>query len=277
VIPVRNGAATIAQQLEALSAQTYRGTWELVIADNGSTDGTRTVVQEWSARLPSCVVVDASGRRGPSFARNSGARAATGDFLAFCDADDVVGAKWLESFADAAQTFDIVAGQLDDAINPDSVRSSRPPRAQGLARSSGLPFAPSGNFGVWKRVFDATGGFDERFAQCEDVEWSWRAQLAGFELGFAPEAVVQYRYRASARDIARQGYGRGVSFVRLYKSYRSEGVVTPRRGRALRRWAWIVVRSPYLFSMTRRGTWLRRASESAGRLVGSVRFRVICL
>src|SRR3954464_1168336 len=90
IIPVRNGADTLAEQLEAPAGQTYSGEWEVILADNRATDGTRARAEQGSSKLPVLTIVDASERPGSSFARNCGAAHATGDFLAFCDADDVV-------------------------------------------------------------------------------------------------------------------------------------------------------------------------------------------
>ena len=72
VVPVRNGAATIALQFEALADQDYDGPWEVVVSDNGSTDATRSVVDEWSAKLPGLRVVDSSQARGSRTPATSG-------------------------------------------------------------------------------------------------------------------------------------------------------------------------------------------------------------
>jgi glycosyltransferase involved in cell wall biosynthesis len=277
VIPARNAAKVIGEQLEALAHQTYRGSWEVVIADNGSSDGTSRVASAWSERLPALRVIDASDRRGPGAARNEGAREAHGDFLAFCDADDVVAAEWLDALARGARAFDVVTGPLvADLINPRAVTASRPERVPALPTAGRfLPFAPSGNFGVWAAVFRQTCGFDAHYSQSEDVEWSWRAQLAGYEIGFAPDAIVHYRYRVSARSVARQAFGRGMSFARLYRDYRHRGFVRQPWSQGLRTWAWLVVRIPYVFFPARRSTWIRRAGEAAGRLAGGIRFGVL--
>jgi len=125
-------------------------------------------------------------------------------------------------------------------------------------------------------VFSATGGFDERYRQSEDVEWSWRVQLASYTLGFAPDAVVHYRYRTSIREVARQSFARGVCSVRLFRAFRSRGMRRQPLARALRRWAWVVVYAPTVCSRRRRGAWVRRACESAGRIAGSIEFRIWC-
>lgn len=278
IIPVRNGADTLAEQLDALADQTYTGEWEVVVADNGSTDGTPALAGRWANRLPGLSVVDASERPGSSFARNCGAHHAKGEFLAFCDADDVVAPEWLQSLASAAADFDAVTGRQDaSSINSEAVQSWRPPRAAGLPRARFLPFAPSCNLGVWAAVFRETGGFDEQYPQSHDVEWSWRAQLASFTLGFAPGAVVHYRYRTSPRGVWRQAYLSGLDEARLYRDYRSKGLRRSPFTRTLRTWAWLLARVPYLVDPARRGIWMRRAGEAWGRVAGSVRFRVLFL
>jgi Glycosyl transferase family 2 len=80
IVPARDPAATIGGQLAALAAQRYEGSWEVIVADNGSADA--TVADRWIGRIPGLRVVDASGRRGASHARNVGIAASRGDFLA---------------------------------------------------------------------------------------------------------------------------------------------------------------------------------------------------
>jgi glycosyltransferase involved in cell wall biosynthesis len=102
VIPVRNAADHLEEQLAALASQTYEGSWEVVVADNGSTDASLEVVRSWALRVPHLEIVDASDRAGPSHARNVGAAAARGRVLAFVDADDVAAPTWLAELVAAA-------------------------------------------------------------------------------------------------------------------------------------------------------------------------------
>ena len=276
IIPVRDGAATIEEQLAALANQTFGGAWEVIVADNGSLDATRALVERWSSRLPQLRFVDASRRSGSSYARNEGARVAGGDFLAFCDADDIVAPGWLDALAAGARDFDAVTGPQDaTVINSPAVQAWRPPRATSLPRAGLLPFAPSCNLGVWTSVFRSTAGFNEEYPQAHDVDWSWRLQLSSYTLGFAPDAVVHYRYRATWRGVARQAYVSGVDAARLYRDYRDRGLERRPLRKSLRTWVWLAARLPYLISVERRGIWMRRAGEAAGRLVGSVRFGVV--
>jgi glycosyltransferase involved in cell wall biosynthesis len=80
VIPCFNGAGTISRALDALVRQEFDQEWEIVIADNGSTDNTRDVVAGYQADHPNIRIVDASEMRGPSYARNAGVRSAHGEF-----------------------------------------------------------------------------------------------------------------------------------------------------------------------------------------------------
>src|SRR3954451_24006623 len=123
VVPCLNAASTLPRQLEALSKQEYDGDWEVVVADNGSTDGTLAVADEFRGRVPRLVLVDASARPGQAYARNAGVRVATGDALLFVDADDEVEPQYVAAMADALQHHEFVAARFDsDSLNPAWVR-----------------------------------------------------------------------------------------------------------------------------------------------------------
>ena len=282
VIPVRNGAATLARQLEALANQTYQGRWEVVVADNGSTDGTVELVGEWTAKLPCLRLVDASDRVSTNHARNVGAAAARGDLLGFCDADDVATRGWLAAMVVALRSYDLVGGRLDDGTLNDPVsRSWRArPDADGLPSALRFrPYATSANLGMRAEVLRALGGWNEDFVRGgTEVELCWRAQLAGYRLGYAPDAVMQYRYRTTRWAFAYQLYRYGRAEAQLFRAFRDRGAPRPSVYRACRAWAWTVVHLPYLLrSRTHQGRWLRTAAFRLGRLAGSVRFRTICL
>jgi glycosyltransferase involved in cell wall biosynthesis len=281
VIPVLDAADTLSAQLEALSGQTYRGKWELIIADNGSTDGTQGLARTWADRIPGLQVVDASDRKGQAHARNVGATAARGDFIAFCDADDVATPGWLEAMAEAARSSDVAAGTLEhESLNQPLVRlwRSTQPREETPEDEAFLPWAESANLGVRASVFHVLGGFNEEYPISEDVEFSWRVQLASYQLGFAPDAVVRYRHRSGLRPLMHQHYLYGVHAAKLYRDFRTRGMPRSPFRRAIRVWgrviAHLVVDLPF---PDRRGTWLRKAAYRWGRLWGSIRYRVFYL
>src|SRR5205823_92310 len=76
VVPVRNCAPYIGEQMAALANQTYTGPWEVLVVDNGCTDRSMKVVEGWRDMLPRLEIVDASKRRGLNHARNMGVSAA---------------------------------------------------------------------------------------------------------------------------------------------------------------------------------------------------------
>lgn len=281
VMPVRNGEAHVADQLAALSAQTYGGTWELVVVDNGCTDRTMDIVRDWSPRLPSVTIADARAQPGLNHARNAGASAARGDFLAFCDADDVATPGWLEALAQAAGQADIVGGRLDwEAVNDPTVLAWRPqgPMTDLVLGYGFLRYAPGGNLGVWARVAREIGWEKDFTFGSSDHAFAWRAQLAGRTIGFAPDAVMQQRYRRTIWAMARQHYGYGRSGPPLYRAFRDAGMPRPDNRAALREWLGLLAAVPKLWSSReRRGYWAQRTAVRLGRAVGSVRARVLCL
>jgi glycosyltransferase involved in cell wall biosynthesis len=281
VVPLRNGERWIGDQLDALAAQRYADAWEVVIADNGSTDGGVRVARAYAPRLPALTIADASRRRGINHARNAGARAARGDLLLFCDADDVVAPGWIEAMVEAVRSADIVGGQLSvELLNDPLNRAWRPaPSTPGLGATHGfLPYPPGGNLAVWTTVARELG-WDERFRYASsDQEFGWRAQLAGYKLGFAPRAVVHQRFRAGLAAMAWQQCVHGMSAPKLVRAFRRHGVPAPDNRAAVARWRWLAANVSDLWcSPELRGRWVRRAALRVGRLAGSIRHLKLCL
>ena len=278
IMPVLDAEEHIGDQLAALAGQTYRGDWEILVVDNGCRDRSVEVARLWQKRMPSLRIVDASGRRGLSRARNAGAAAARGDFLVFCDADDVVTPGWLEAMAAAAPTADIVGGLADlDALNRGLARRWCDWESPaGLDFDHGfLPFAAGGNCGIWRSVARTLRWDDSFMFGSTDMDFCWRAQLAGHELAFAPDAVIYQRLRSRLWSLARQFYSYGKSDPQLFRRFRDQGMSRPAPSENVG-WPWILRRSPDLVRGTvKRGRWVRTAARACGRLVGSIRFRVL--
>ena len=168
VIPCRNGAATLGAQLRALELQQTVGAWEIIVADNASTDGTADIVSNFGSSIVPIRLVDASDVLGSNHARNQGVRAARGHYILLCDADDIVEHGWVSEMWHAlAGGAQLVGGAMrrtrgqEVAAGPDT----------GLPNGLGfLPWPYGANCGFAREVFDELGGFDESYVL--DQKWS---------------------------------------------------------------------------------------------------------
>jgi GT2 family glycosyltransferase len=282
VVPCRDAAATLGEQLAALAAQRFDGRWEVIVADNGSTDGSRALAEAHAAALPSLTVVDASVRLGPAHARNAGAAAARGAKLLFCDADDVVGEGWLAAMARALDEDGLVASRFDfQRLNPGrATRHEGHPQERGLNPydyPDFLPHAGAGGLGVAREVHEAVGGFDEGLPMLEDTDYCWRIQLRGVPLVFVPDAVVHVRDPRRLRGLFLQRYRLGRYNVLIYRRYRGRGMPPLRLAESLRRWAGLLVRMPTVLGRRRRSAWIASLGWRLGRLDGCLRYRTLAL
>ena len=281
VIPCRDAADVLPVQLAALAAQKSRRTWEVVVADNGSSDGTRQVVTGFGAQLPNLRLVDASDRPGAAHARNVGAAEARGDLLLFVDADDEVAPGWLDAMAKALDRNTFVACRYDqEALNPEWSREIFfNPQGATLATYDYPPYLPhagGGGLGVRRAVHEAVGGFDTSLPALEDTDYCWRIQRAGHPLVFVPDAVVRIRHRVDTAGMFRQGRRSGRYNVAIYQRYRSQGM--PRLGvvPGILRWGKLAVRTPFMLT-TRAGRarWVWQLGWRIGRLEGCVAYRTL--
>jgi glycosyltransferase involved in cell wall biosynthesis len=277
VLAARNAAGTLAQQLDALSRQDYAGEWELLVADNGSTDHTAQVASDWQDRLPMMRVVPCHERPGKALACNVGTREARGEFIAYCDADDVVSPRWLGALESALETDGLATGPIEMA----SLNTEKMYWWRGTSRWDSLPawhgFLPAAlgcNLAVRREVFNEIAGFSESNRHGEDFDFVWRAQLAGASLGFAPEALVHWRLRASSGAWFRRHVEYGMSDVGHFVRFSQYGM--PRWSGQLRRWI-VVAALPMILFDSYRYLWLTEAGITLGRLIGSLRHHVLYL
>lgn len=283
IIPCFNAAALIDQQLAALAAEQWGHSWEVLVADNGSTDNSRAVAESYADRVPGLRVVDAAGTKGPAHARNIGAREARGRALAFVDADDVIAPGWVAAIGDAVAEHGFVASRFDiERLNPEWVVRSRPnSQGGGLQKVNYPPFLPhAGGCGlaVRRELFEAAGGFDESLPYLEDTDFCFRVQLAGTPLAFAPDALIYIRYRDTPERMFRQAriWARyNVYLARKYATAKAGPREMARGWLGLaRRWRRLLVSRPAVSHMAERALWRRRCGWLLGVTVGSVIERI---
>lgn len=204
IVPARNARATLPRTLERLAAQEGIGRCEVIVVDDGSTDGTGELARG-SRLLP--VVLSGAGE-GPSAARNLGAAHATGDLLVFLDADCWPVGNWLERGVAAMRGADLVQGAVSpppDAIVGPFDRTLWVQRAHGLYESA--------NLFVRRELFERIGGFESWLRPGygielgEDVLFGWRARRLGARTEFCAQALVHHAVfaRGPAQFVAERG------------------------------------------------------------------------
>jgi glycosyltransferase involved in cell wall biosynthesis len=288
IIACRNEERTLGETLEGLAAQEWDEPWEVVFADNGSTDGSRAIFLAAAAGRADWRLVDASARRGKSYAMNLAVAAARAPAVLFCDADDVPAPGWLAVMGRALATEPFVACRAEfDRLNAGWVRHYRRYNANetGPGRTAYPPHAAytSGNcLGMTRDMFMATGRFDERLEALEDIDFCIRAQLAGFRLAFLPEAVMHVRFRDTLPALARQNYNYAKGLVRLTKRYaefQPPGWLRGRIRRNLAAWGGLVPEYYAVrFGRARHDPLARAAfrwkrAGAAGKIAGMLRYR----
>jgi glycosyltransferase involved in cell wall biosynthesis len=249
--------------------------WEVVVADNGSTDESRSVVEKWADRAQTFRLVDAAKTIGPGAARNAGARAAKGELLAFCDADDVVQPGWLAGHVAALANADFVGGaydfwSLNGLVAPNPPIPSVP---SAISQYGFLPAAMSSNLAIRRYVFEEVGGFAEDLLTGEDIDLSWRLQLRGHCCVVSTVAVVAKRDRRGLVAVFNRFAAYGRSGPVLFCRFRADGL---RRDvlLAAKTWAWLALSAPKLVQPQFRARWASIAGWRAGRLLESLRLGV---
>ena len=208
ILTVLNEAQSLPALLASLAAQT-RPVDEVIVADGGSRDGTREVLQSFARRLP-LAMVDASGAN-ISQGRNAAIRAATGDVIAATDAGVRLEPDWLACltapFERSGSTVMAVAGFFrpdPHTVLETAMGATVLPEARDLNPHAFLPSSRSVAFRreVWERV----GGYPEWLDYSEDVIFDLAVCRHYGSFEFVPGAVANFRPRGSLRALARQYY-----------------------------------------------------------------------
>ena len=223
VIPAYNDSVGIGLTLESVTNQTYpTDRYEIIVADNDSTDGTRDVVRSYVERYPELVTLVVEDEiQSPAGARNKGIEHASGSVLAFLDADMTADETWLESVTesllddghdyigypvklyapDGHETITTIADKLFVFTIEKYMEQSQ--------------FTGAGCLAVRKAVIDAVGPFDTQLSYGADKEFGKRVYAAGFDQHFEPSIVVYHPARTSVAEQLKKSFriGRGMRQV----------------------------------------------------------------
>jgi glycosyltransferase involved in cell wall biosynthesis len=212
VVPTYNNRDVLRRTLEALERQAFpAGEYEILVADDGSTDGTAEMVQE--VRGPAPVRYLAQANAGRSAARNLGARAARGRILLFVDSDVWATPGLLSAhhrhYPPRARKLGV---QGPSPTHPDArvtpfmkVKEITPDLTVRRRRNLSPVHVITRNFSVLREEFEGAGGFDERFTGYgwEDIELAMRLQSRGVTFEYEPEALA-YHYHVETLEGSRK-------------------------------------------------------------------------
>lgn len=193
IVPVWNGERHLRETLASILAQTHPAV-ELVVADDGSTDGTPAIVEELGP-LARYVRQENAGH---AAARNLGLRAAQGAFVSFLDADDLWHPEKLARQLRLLERRPELGGCVTLVQNfwsPDAVPDE----------SHGEPLHPVPGYRsvtllARREAFDAVGPFDPRLRHGNDTDWFLRAEDRGVRIALLPEILVRRRLHAGNRS-----------------------------------------------------------------------------
>jgi glycosyltransferase involved in cell wall biosynthesis len=198
IIPVKDRRELLSEALAALDRQTYDD-FEVVVVDDGSTDGSGEAAAATTVKGAPVKVVDGAGG-GAVAARKLGIESATGDVLAFTDSDCAPTPRWLE----------LAAAAIDDGADVVNGRTmpARPTLPLERSMGSGLEgLYPTCNMLYRREVFDRLGGFDQQAGDRwgfrpdrrsrgdgfgEDTLLAWRAIHDGATVTYVPDAIVEH-------------------------------------------------------------------------------------
>ena len=213
IVPVRNDAARLAKCLRSIRDNDCPPSHiEIVVVDNGSTDGSTQVARRFGAQL--CVI---PGVR-VSNLRNQGARHASGTVLAFVDADHEIAPGWVSAVLETLRLDSVgAAGALCHAPADGTWVQRAYGYLRGRARGQqDVEWLGSGNMAVWRRTFDAVGGFDTELEACEDVDLCNRIRRAGLRIVSDSRLDnIHYGDPKTLRDLFRSEAWRGRDNLRV--------------------------------------------------------------
>ena len=216
VVCARNEEATIGECLTHATALDYPD-FEVIVIDDGSTDRTPEIARTFpDVRLVSVA------HGGLGNARNVGIAVATGEIVAYLDADAYPTLLWLRYLYLAFDRHDV-----GGAGGPNLSPPSDPPACQRVAHAPGGPahvllsadraeHVPGCNMAFWRSVLIDIGGFDPVYRSAgDDVDVCWKVLDRGWDIGFHSAAVVWHHRRGSVRTYLKQqrGYGRAEALV----------------------------------------------------------------
>jgi glycosyltransferase involved in cell wall biosynthesis len=203
IIPSFNDIDELDLCVDALLAQEHPPSFEIIVVDNGSRYPIDLIVE----RFP-CVKVLRETKTGSYAARNAGIACASGEILAFTDADCRPARNWLQTGVHRLRAADAtgLAGRvlLTTDSKPSIAEAYELLFAFAQRENVRSGYSVTANLFVWKRIVDQAGGFDDRLFSSGDYEWCIRAAAHGLRLMYDESLVVNHRARATLAELTKK-------------------------------------------------------------------------
>jgi glycosyltransferase involved in cell wall biosynthesis len=226
VIPAYQAADVIGKCVQALNAQDVsRERYEIIVVDDGSTDGTAAAAREAGAdQVITCT------HNGPGPARNAGVKVANSELVLFTDADCEPIPTWIEQITAPFQDHSIDGAKgtyrtRQRTLVARFVQLEYENKYDKMHGRERIDFIDTYSAAYRRQVFEETGGFDPAFLVAnEDVEFSYRVAQLGHRLVFAPEAIVYHLHADTILKYMRRKYYVGFWRVRMYSLHPSKAI-----------------------------------------------------
>ena len=229
ITPTYNRADELVHLYESLKKQTVDlKLFEFIISDDGSTDITQSMVEEWQFNSPLKIKFISQNNQGPGAARNHGLDIAEGELILFIDSDCEAHPDWIQTIYEEYlnDSFDACGGPdgskddfttLQKAIDFAMTSFITTGGMRGHSEKMMAKFFPrTHNMGLKRSVYEKVGGFgDLRHGQ--DIELSNRIRKSGARIKFLINAVVYHRRRTSIKQFFKQVFNWGVARINLGK------------------------------------------------------------
>ena len=229
ITPSFNRADELGHLFQSLENQsTDPASFESIISDDGSTDGTEALVKAWQQKAHFKIKYITQANQGPGAARNHGLINSEGDLILFIDSDCEAHPDWIKTILEEYRSaeFDACGGPdgakedftvLQKAIDYSMTSFFTTGGMRGHSDKMMAKFYPrTHNMGITRRVYEAVGGFgDLRHGQ--DIEFSNRIRKSGARIKFLLNAVVYHRRRTSLKQFFKQVFNWGVARINLGK------------------------------------------------------------
>jgi glycosyltransferase involved in cell wall biosynthesis len=227
IVPTYSRLPMLKQTLEHLNRQTYaRDRYEIIVVDDGSTDGTEPYLQELKKQKALHYIRQSNS--GPAQARNAGADLAKGEVLAFTDDDCLPDANWLTALAGAYADHQKgkiggIGGRIENIANDRFLQRYYQVQGGYHTGHEARPhlYLDTANASFPRSIFMEMGGFNERFVSGEDVEFGLRLLSAEYTLDVTLNAIIRHVGRSSLKGMFQQSLLRGYGMAYLSFSYSS--------------------------------------------------------